>query len=148
MTQSKGGIPQLLRVVSIPLTLLVCVSLYYQGDWRTLDDVYGYSGDFHGKCLSTRVSIWFETSRGGGHGGTAYDVCSNSEGFFFGTPLNIFGLKPIVVPWHDVSMHVEDRPAYQTVVLKFRLLPGYTFEFHKDIWDQLSVPKAELSPEP
>jgi hypothetical protein len=145
MTKPKKKSPLLAALVVIGLIFTFNLFLSSK-EWREMGKAYGYSGDFHGKCLEpTWVEIEF--GYGGGEHST-FDICSNSEGFFFGTPLNIFGLKPIVVPWHDVSMHIEDRPAYQTVVLKFRLLPGYTFEFAKDAWDQLSIPKAELSPEP
>jgi hypothetical protein len=144
MTKPKKKSPLLAALVVIGL--IFTFNLFSSSkEWREMDKAYGYSGDFHGKCLEpTWVGIEFAN---GGLEHNTFDICSNSEGFFFGTPLNIFGLKPIVVPWHDVSMHIVER--YNTiVVLKFRLLPGYTLEFAKNAWDQLSVPKAELSPEP
>jgi hypothetical protein len=143
----KISLVERFATIGIIFILVSIIVLFSESqDWGKFDEAYGFPGDFHGKCISTRASIWFTSAQEGGHGGTGrYDICSGLDGFYFGTPIGIFGLKPILVPWHDVSMHVEDRPAYQTVVLKFRRLPGYTLEFAKDNWDQLSVPVAELS---
>jgi hypothetical protein len=135
-----------LLMAVIPLSIALLTYNIYEParDWEILDDAYGYEGNFTGSCLKgIRVSVSFYGKPGQG---ATYDVCSNSMDFYFhvSSDFDLIKIKPVLIPWHDISMSVNKRFTNgQAVALRFRRAVYVELTLSKDQLERLSIPKKE-----